>query len=37
MERVRRDKVNADSDFNLAKHVCHVHQYNRSVRFAAAA
>lgn len=22
------DKVNSDSDFNLAKHVCHVHQYN---------
>ena len=24
------DKVNADSDFNLAKHVCHVHQYNNA-------
>lgn len=22
------DKVNEDSDFALAKHVCHVHQYN---------
>jgi len=26
-----RDKVQADSDFNLAKHVCHVHQFNRYV------
>ena len=24
------DKVNADADFNLAKHVCHVHQYNNA-------
>ena len=24
------DKVRADADFNLAKHVCHVHQYNNA-------